>query len=141
LEYDHIIPVARGGQSTIANVRLLCRAHNQYAAERELGTEFMRSQRARAQERRARERAEAAAAMKREQARAAARRAQAVAAQSAADEVTPWLCALGFKRHEAQRAAALAEHLAGASLEDRVRVALRSLAPRHTRTPRPIPCS
>ena len=122
-------------------MRLLCRAHNQYAAECELGTEFMRNQRAHAQERRARERAEAAAAMKRAQARAAARAAQTIAAESAADEVTPWLCALGFKKHEAQRAAALAKDMTGAALEDRVRVALRSLAPSHTRTPAPIPSS
>ena len=141
LEYDHIVPVAQGGQSTIANVRLLCRAHNQYAAECELGTEFMRNQRAHAQERRARERAEAAAAMKRAQARAAARAAQTIAAESAADEVTPWLCALGFKKHEAQRAAALAKDMTGAALEDRVRVALRSLAPSHTRTPAPVAAS
>ena len=41
LEYDHIEPVARGGKSTVVNVRLLCRAHNQHAAERTYGTEFM----------------------------------------------------------------------------------------------------
>jgi HNH endonuclease len=41
LEYDHIDPVARGGKSTVDNVRLLCRAHNQHAAERTYGTEFM----------------------------------------------------------------------------------------------------
>lgn len=41
LEYDHIEPVARGGQATIENVRLLCRAHNRYAAERAFGSEFV----------------------------------------------------------------------------------------------------
>ncbi len=141
LEYDHIVPVAQGGPSSIANVRLLCRAHNQYAAECELGSEFMRNQRAHAQARRAREQAEAAAAVKRAQARAAARRAQAIAAESVADEVTPWLCALGFKKHQAQRAAALTKEMAGASLEDCVRVALRSLTPSHTRTPAPVMAS
>ena len=32
LEYDHITPVARGGRSTVENLRLRCRAHNQLAA-------------------------------------------------------------------------------------------------------------
>jgi HNH endonuclease len=41
LEIDHIEPVARGGEATVENLRLLCRAHNQYAAEREFGAEFM----------------------------------------------------------------------------------------------------
>ena len=41
LEYDHIEPVARGGQATAENVRLLCRAHNRYAAERAFGADFM----------------------------------------------------------------------------------------------------
>jgi hypothetical protein len=29
LEYDHVDPIARGGTSTVANVRLRCRSHNQ----------------------------------------------------------------------------------------------------------------
>jgi len=41
LEYDHAEPVARGGEATVENVRLLCRAHNQHAAERTFGAEFM----------------------------------------------------------------------------------------------------
>ena len=49
LEFDHIEPVSRGGASTVENVRLLCRAHNQYAAEREFGAEFMERKRAQAQ--------------------------------------------------------------------------------------------
>ena len=46
LELDHIEPVARGGASTVANVRLVCRAHNQHAAERAFGLEFMERKRA-----------------------------------------------------------------------------------------------
>ena len=49
LEYDHIEPVARGGVATVAGVRLLCRAHNQFAAERTYGPEFMRRKREDAQ--------------------------------------------------------------------------------------------
>ena len=40
LEMDHITPVARGGDgASAAGVRFLCRAHNQYEAERVLGAE------------------------------------------------------------------------------------------------------
>jgi len=45
LEFDHEIPVARGGRSTLANVRLRCRAHNQLAAEQVYGEGFMREKR------------------------------------------------------------------------------------------------
>ena len=41
LEFDHRVPVAHGGQATPENVRLMCRSHNQYAAERAFGAEFM----------------------------------------------------------------------------------------------------
>ena len=37
LEDDHIQPRARGGHGGAANIRFLCRAHNQYAAERTYG--------------------------------------------------------------------------------------------------------
>jgi 5-methylcytosine-specific restriction endonuclease McrA len=42
LEFDHVIPVAKGGLTTASNLRLLCRAHNQYEAERVLGQGFMK---------------------------------------------------------------------------------------------------
>ena len=42
LEFDHIQEVARGGQSTEANLRLRCRAHNQYAAEQTYGASLMK---------------------------------------------------------------------------------------------------
>ncbi len=41
LELDHVRPRARGGPSTAANLRLLCRAHNAEAARRAYGAEFM----------------------------------------------------------------------------------------------------
>lgn len=53
LEFDHIEAVARGGTSTVENVRLLCRAHNQHAAERAFGAEFMENKRAEAKRGRA----------------------------------------------------------------------------------------
>jgi 5-methylcytosine-specific restriction endonuclease McrA len=46
LDCDHVVLKARGGPSTADNLRLLCSAHNQHAAERELGAEFMERKRA-----------------------------------------------------------------------------------------------
>ena len=45
LEFDHIDPVARGGRATVEGMRLRCRVHNQYEAERTFGTGFMSSKR------------------------------------------------------------------------------------------------
>jgi 5-methylcytosine-specific restriction endonuclease McrA len=45
LEYDHDLPVARGGEATVGNIRLRCRAHNQLEADREFGAEFMKNRR------------------------------------------------------------------------------------------------
>lgn len=45
LEFDHIVPLARGGDSRASNVRLLCRTHNQLAAERIFGRRFMEGKR------------------------------------------------------------------------------------------------
>jgi hypothetical protein len=47
LQYDHVIPVARGGTSTVENLRLRCRAHNQLEAECTFGAGFMEGKRAR----------------------------------------------------------------------------------------------
>ena len=41
LEFDHVVPVARGGRATAENLRLLCRDHNQHVAERMFGKRFM----------------------------------------------------------------------------------------------------
>jgi 5-methylcytosine-specific restriction endonuclease McrA len=46
LEFDHEQEYARGGEATVSNIRLRCRAHNQYAAERTYGAEFMQHKRA-----------------------------------------------------------------------------------------------
>jgi len=45
LEFDHALPVARGGEATVANIRLRCRTHNQLEAERAYGQEFMNGKR------------------------------------------------------------------------------------------------
>jgi hypothetical protein len=62
LEFDHRSPVALGGASTTEEVRLLCEAHNQYEAERQLGAAFMRRKRQEAATRRAAAKAAKAAA-------------------------------------------------------------------------------
>ena len=43
LEFDHIRPRGLGGANNASNLRLLCRAHNQLAAEQVYGREFMQS--------------------------------------------------------------------------------------------------
>ena len=43
LEFDHLIPRAFGGQTTLANLRLLCRAHNNLAAKDLMGKKFIES--------------------------------------------------------------------------------------------------
>jgi hypothetical protein len=41
VEFDHVVPLARGGTSTIGNVRILCRPHNDLSARRQLGDSLM----------------------------------------------------------------------------------------------------
>lgn len=45
LQFDHIVPVARGGRTTVENLRLRCRTHNQLEAEQVFGRQFMREKR------------------------------------------------------------------------------------------------
>jgi hypothetical protein len=42
LEYQHIVPVARGGPSTTSNVTVFCRGHNLLQAEKDFGEEHVR---------------------------------------------------------------------------------------------------
>jgi len=99
LQYDHVQPVARGGQATVAGVRLRCRAHNQYEAEQTFGAGFMSAKRAEAR------RARAAAAEARARADAAHAHARALAEEQTRD-VMSCLRTLGFRAGEARRAAA-----------------------------------
>ena len=43
LEFDHVNPRAFGGQNTLGNLCLLCRAHNNLAAKDLMGKEFIES--------------------------------------------------------------------------------------------------
>ena len=113
IEYDHIEPVARGGEATVENVRLRCRTHNQYEAERAFGVEFI---------------AEKRQAAKRE--RAVAREQKQRAAQTSGSDadldVTPWLRQLRCRPDDIRLAARHCETLPpGMSLEDRVEEAIR----------------
>jgi 5-methylcytosine-specific restriction endonuclease McrA len=102
LEFDHVEPVARGGKSTVENLRLRCRAHNAHEAEQTYGDGFM--------------------AAKIEESRA-------TEAKKRADEIVPWLRALGIRADHARQAAEQCD-APGASLEDRVKAALKHFAPR-----------
>lgn len=134
VEYDHVNPVARGGEATVQGMRLRCRAHNQFDAERVFGAGFMEQKR---QEARfgAAKRREAAPA---EEMKVASLRGKVVVVQDAAmssankvsaakqdpdRDVMPWLRSLGFRADEAKRAAAHCESMSDASLEQRVRAA------------------
>ena len=128
LEIDHVDPVARGGQATVAGIRLLCRAHDQFAADRALGAELMEGKHEPARERSLKAKAEAnAIAHEREQARA---RAPAEAASQR--EVIPWLRALGCNLETARNAATRCQGIVGAPLERRLFVACQGLGPRGT---------
>ncbi len=183
LEFDHVTPVARGGEASVANLRLRCRAHNQYEAERVFGAEFIHGKRESSRQPQPRgpglseatprseatRRSEATLrpeatrqpdATHRSQATRrpedslrsqATRRARAATPRPgrcerlhpathdaerarAAEEVVPWLEALGFGTREARSAAWDRGSEPGARLEARVRAALASLAPEARRT-------
>jgi hypothetical protein len=41
LEYHHVVPFAAGGKTTVDNIEMRCRAHNDYEAERYFGADVM----------------------------------------------------------------------------------------------------
>ena len=112
LEFDHILEFARGGESTVDNLRLRCRAHNQYEAERTFGAEFMRHKREAA-----RERAD----------ESQARNGIAKREEDPDRDVTPWLRALGYRGDQLRRGEEFAAAIPDAPLEQRVRYALSGL--------------
>jgi 5-methylcytosine-specific restriction endonuclease McrA len=121
LEYDHIKLECLGGRATVPNLRLRCFAHNQFEAERALGTEFMKRKRREARE--AAEARKAAKARKLAEARkaAAAQAAEIEKSKTAIDEVIPYLRQMGLRPDDARRAASGCEAMADAPLEQRVR--------------------
>jgi hypothetical protein len=137
LEFDHETPVARGGQSTTANLRLRCRTHNQYAAEQAYGEEFMRGKREQASAPRA------AAPPRKSHETPSETVARSVAAKPIPHEpldasppsddldVTPWLRKLGYSAAQARAAAERCDELVDATLEQRVRYGLSLLLAPH----------
>jgi 5-methylcytosine-specific restriction endonuclease McrA len=122
LEFDHQEAVGRGGRATVENIRLLCRAHNQYAAEQTYGKDFMHGKREQA-----RERAEQAKAKREAKAQA---KAAAKAAKERAEDIIPYLRELGYPLHRARRGVELTMQMLDAPIEERMKVALRGLAPK-----------
>ncbi len=148
VEFDHIEAVARGGESTVGNLRLRCRAHNQYEAECAFGSEFMAGKREQAREVAAQAQAIAVAeakAIAETKAQAAAKahaiaeaKAQAAAEAASQEEVIPWLRALGCNTQTAKRATERCVGMVGAPLEQRVFVACQGLGPRSARRALPV---
>jgi 5-methylcytosine-specific restriction endonuclease McrA len=101
LEFDHVEPVAQGGQATVQGLRLRCRAHNHYEAERKFGRDFMSTKRETGGR-------------------------QPLPEHAA--EVVPWLRTLGLRAEEARRWAACCGGMPDAPLEQRVRHALKCSA-------------
>ena len=117
LEFDHLVPVARGGASTVDNVRLRCRAHNQLEAERAFGAAFMQRKRE-------------------------ARRTKALAPGQEAkqNDLVASLRSLGYSAARAKWAGAQCADRLDLSLEGLFRHALACLAPaslRRTQAPAP----
>jgi hypothetical protein len=129
LEFDHIDPFARGGEATVERLRLRCRTHNQLEAERAFGVEFMAGKR---------EASRIAAMEAKARAKAAKARADANDAQAGADpaldeqilDVAAGLRTLGLRSRDAQRVAESTRSLPVRTLEDRMREALKMVAPR-----------
>jgi hypothetical protein len=129
LEFDHVDPAARGGQTLISQLQLKCRAHNQYAAACAYGAEFMRAKRESARQQALRRGTHAHATV-----HAPDNASSSAGAPPAPDsDVIPWLRQLGFSADEARRGAAHSVQPGDAPLEERLRAALRQLAPRCAR--------
>lgn len=133
LEFDHIEPLARGGASTPSNLRLRCRAHNQHAAEHAFGREFMTRRREEAKRRAA----AAHEARRAQEAQQTAERERQAALQVRRDELIPFLRHLGYSLPAARLASAVCDSMPDASLEDRLRAALKRLMPNSVRIERP----
>jgi 5-methylcytosine-specific restriction endonuclease McrA len=118
LEFDHVIPVARGGAATVENLRLRCHAHNQHEADRVFGAEFMaRKRRSTPIE------SQTPGAM-------TVSRPEPSESHPHDEEVRRCLRELGFRAEQVRRGVELGATLGEVSLEERVRHVLRSLGPK-----------
>lgn len=148
LEFDHIQEVARGGKATVSGIRLLCRAHNQYAAEQTFGADFMQHKREEARRKCAKKPVEVARTLKaaapeahseeaaaRDDEAALAREAIEAETRQITDDVVSGLRTLGYRADEAHRAAVFSDTVPGASVEERMRRALSYFHPKGRRYP------
>ena len=126
IELDHVVPVARGGSSTVENLRLLCSAHNQLAAEREFGKERMQQRREVERRRRAAERVHRQA----ERERTEQRKAEITRQR---EELGEALRQLGYRGRSLEIALAYCASRAEAPLEERLKYALGCMAPQARR--------
>jgi hypothetical protein len=145
VEFDHVVEFSRGGQATVENLRLRCRAHNQYAAEMRFGAEFMKAKREAARraavdrqvagrEAAGRQVAETEA-VGRAETPMEATKASLAANTSEDRDVMAGLRTLGFRADEASWAAKLCQSIPDASLEQRMKLALSYLVPPHRYVP------
>ena len=123
LQMDHIVPRALGGQSTVENLRLLCHAHNQHAAEREFGRSHVEEKREAAKQRRAAER------YYREKDRERTEKRKAEIARQR-EELAEAFRTLGYRGRDFELALAYCATRPEAPPEERLKYALGCLAPR-----------
>ena len=114
LEFDHVIPFARGGEATVDNLRLRCREHNQHGAEETFGAGFMQQKREESASVRAAKRAS----------RATDAPPPEPSAGTDEHDVYRALRTLGFLDGESRRALALCAEIPDATREDKLRRAL-----------------
>jgi 5-methylcytosine-specific restriction endonuclease McrA len=122
LELDHIVPVAKGGESTVENLRLLCREHNRHVAEREFGRDHMKAKREVAQRRRAAERFHKQA----DRERVEKRRAEI---ERQREELGEAFQILGYRGAEVERALGCCATRPEAPPEERIKYALSFMPP------------
>ena len=125
LEFDHVDP--RNRQDTVAGLRLRCKTHNQYEAERVFGTEFMKQKREEARlaaEKRRAEKARTEEEREKEREKARAQAAENAELEDQIQDVLSALRGLGIRGDHAKRAAERARSLEGAGLAERIRAAL-----------------
>jgi hypothetical protein len=115
LEFDHVKEYARGGEATVDGIRLRCRGHNQYTAERTFGAGFMKHKR---------EVAAAARSMKHRAAGDTETPEEGLTPKGGDDDVYLALRTLGYRASESRRAMALCADMAGASPGEKLRRAL-----------------
>jgi hypothetical protein len=102
------VPLAKGGETTVDNLRLLCRPHNQFEAKRAFGAGFIESKRA----------------------QAAAERAEHAAKVARAQELVPWVRGLEIPKAEALDLCVRYGDIPNATLEERLMAVLKHLGPR-----------